>query len=301
MHARAVRPSATSPIIDHGPAERAVTMASQGNLVVAVETTARLSELISHLPAVATHDWCDRAAAVLANLQRDLYACIGIAVLDEHARIADFEAGGVGSATPGNASDRLSSLRSNLERLPSMGWSYVPDSPEPRVQFAADLSGSMSWHQGPLGKLWHDIDPADLVLGAIALGSASPGRTLFASIACREHIGWAAPVLRAILPLLARKALVAIGEERSNPSRWLTTKEQIILDQLALGKSVKAIAEALDRSPHTIHDHVKALHRKLQATSRGELIARALGHIDEQGRTVRPVGERAAPLNRDTE
>jgi hypothetical protein len=29
-----------------------------------------------------------------------------------------------------------------------------------------------------------------------------------------------------------------------------------------------------------VHDHVKSLHRKLNASSRGQLIARALGHAE---------------------
>ena len=54
-----------------------------------------------------------------------------------------------------------------------------------------------------------------------------------------------------------------------------------VLEQLILGKSVREIAEMIQRSPHTVHDHVKNLHRKLGATSRGALIARALGRLGE--------------------
>ena len=43
---------------------------------------------------------------------------------------------------------------------------------------------------------------------------------------------------------------------------------------------MREIADALERSPHTVHDHVKSLHRKLNASSRGELIARTLGHVN---------------------
>ena len=58
-------------------------------------------------------------------------------------------------------------------------------------------------------------------------------------------------------------------------------------EHLALGKSVKQIASDLARSPHTVHDHVKSLHRKLNASSRGELIARALGHLAPNARLPR--------------
>ena len=52
-----------------------------------------------------------------------------------------------------------------------------------------------------------------------------------------------------------------------------------MLDLLVLGLSVRQIAEELGRSTHTVHDHVKSLHKKLNANSRGELVARALGHL----------------------
>ncbi|MFI4898124.1 MAG: response regulator transcription factor, partial [Phycisphaerales bacterium JB059] len=58
---------------------------------------------------------------------------------------------------------------------------------------------------------------------------------------------------------------------------WLTNREQVVLEELILGRSVREIAETMHRSPHTVHDHVKSLHRKLGASSRGALIAHALG------------------------
>ena len=65
----------------------------------------------------------------------------------------------------------------------------------------------------------------------------------------------------------------------TDPSAWLTAREQEVLDHLALGRSVREIAAVLQRSPHTVHDHVKSLHRKLGANTRGGLIPRAIGLI----------------------
>ncbi|MEL6741849.1 MAG: helix-turn-helix transcriptional regulator, partial [Planctomycetota bacterium] len=89
---------------------------------------------------------------------------------------------------------------------------------------------------------------------------------------------------------------LALGDDRNSSTRWLTAREQEVLEKLTLGMSVREIAETIGRSPHTVHDHVKSLHRKLNATSRGELVARALGYIDAQGRTAEakaPLGDRA--------
>jgi DNA-binding NarL/FixJ family response regulator len=49
-----------------------------------------------------------------------------------------------------------------------------------------------------------------------------------------------------------------------------------VLRCLARGLSEKQIAAELDLSAHTVHDYVKALHRRLGVASRGELLARAL-------------------------
>jgi DNA-binding CsgD family transcriptional regulator len=86
-------------------------------------------------------------------------------------------------------------------------------------------------------------------------------------------------IARTIMPRLAARALIAIGSDPRGAEHWLTPKEYLILKQLILGKSVKRIADDIGRSPHTVHDHVKSLHRKLGASSRGELVARALGYL----------------------
>jgi DNA-binding CsgD family transcriptional regulator len=49
-----------------------------------------------------------------------------------------------------------------------------------------------------------------------------------------------------------------------------------VLSLLARGRSEKQVAADLDLSLHTVHDHVKALHRRLGVQSRGELLAVAL-------------------------
>jgi DNA-binding CsgD family transcriptional regulator len=50
-----------------------------------------------------------------------------------------------------------------------------------------------------------------------------------------------------------------------------------VLLGLARGLSEKQVADELRLSGHTVHDYVKALHRRLGVASRGELLAVALG------------------------
>ena len=46
------------------------------------------------------------------------------------------------------------------------------------------------------------------------------------------------------------------------------------LEALTQGDSEKQIAAKLNVSPHTVHVHVKKLYKRLNVSSRGELVAR---------------------------
>ena len=55
----------------------------------------------------------------------------------------------------------------------------------------------------------------------------------------------------------------------------LTPRMRQTLDLLAGGKSEKQAAAQLGISRHTVHDHVKELHRRMGASSLGELLAKS--------------------------
>ncbi|MDY7107057.1 MAG: PAS domain-containing protein [Planctomycetota bacterium] len=57
----------------------------------------------------------------------------------------------------------------------------------------------------------------------------------------------------------------------------LTRRQQEVLDCLLGGLSNKEIARMLHISVHTVHNHVKAVHRAFGVSGRGELLARCLG------------------------
>lgn len=107
-----------------------------------------------------------------------------------------------------------------------------------------------------------------VVLAEVALG---PGSVMDASRA--------QAVMEASMPLLASRILRAIGPASTAKNDWLTPREEMVLWHLLAGKKVPEIAKELDRSVYTVHDHVKSLHRKLGANNRGQLVARALGHL----------------------
>jgi DNA-binding CsgD family transcriptional regulator len=64
----------------------------------------------------------------------------------------------------------------------------------------------------------------------------------------------------------------------------LTPRQRQVLARLVAGASEKELAYELDVSPHTVHEHIKAIHRAFGARSRGELLARV---AEAKGRSMR--------------
>ncbi len=60
----------------------------------------------------------------------------------------------------------------------------------------------------------------------------------------------------------------------------LTAREQEILGFLAKGLAYKEIADRLGLSPHTIHNRLRGIYRKLQVKSGPEAVAKFLGRSD---------------------
>lgn len=273
----------------------------------AMRATCEVAASLCALPAVATLDWGDRAAAAITGLAAGTRVCVLIGSVDASGAFVAHEATGVASrvtsaTTPegegGDQSVELT-LRSRAERLTGLGFRVTDaDLDEHVVGTLTELTGTPDWRGRGLGQMWAGIPAGDVIVGVARLGNAEAGRAIIVQVALTspgararaEHLG----VVEAVLPLLVRRALLAIGSRRSTTARWLTGREQQVLEELTLGKSVRQIAEEIGRSPHTVHDHVKSLHRKLNASSRGELVARALGYIQEGGRVrdTRPATRR---------
>ena len=132
-----------------------------------------------------------------------------------------------------------------------------------------------------------------LLLGAARVGSSSRlVGAVFAQDSSTPADPMLASALTAFLPVLERCVRATVGAGTLHPGEWLSPKEQAVLERLVLGRSVPEIARDLARSPHTVHDHVKNLHRKLSTRSRGELVARALGFGDVE---IKPM-ESLSPL-----
>ncbi len=84
-------------------------------------------------------------------------------------------------------------------------------------------------------------------------------------------------VIRLALEMCAEALAVALPQPVSGERVLVTPPEAAIAKWLARGFTGNDIAQMIDRSPHTVHDHIKSLHRKLGVNSRSELLARVLG------------------------
>jgi len=126
------------------------------------------------------------------------------------------------------------------------------------------------------------IEPIHQALGATVQLAAlatngRPGSIMLAVQVGRfsaQPTGPSASLLALVLPWAHAIASHALGElPGQEPRSWLTPRESEVLGRLTQGMSVNQIAEALGRSPFTVHDHVKSLHRKLGVSRRAALVS----------------------------
>ena len=250
---------------------------------------AKVAASISHLVAVATLDWCEHAAACFVPVAPGGLVGVLIASVGADGSINSHEATGVAVDPARLPLAGTGHVTSVLDRLGSIGW----DAASERVGLLGELPRSERWREGELGSAWSNASWT--AAGVALVGSRTPGRSVLVYVASPEPVGRASTVAQAVLdatlPLLVDRTLMAIGEEPASAGTWLTAREQQVLEQLTLGRSVREIAEGFGRSPYTVHDHVKSLHRKLNASTRGELVARALGYREgDQIRETKPLG-----------
>jgi DNA-binding CsgD family transcriptional regulator len=73
-------------------------------------------------------------------------------------------------------------------------------------------------------------------------------------------------------PEFFEKQAAAIMLNRSDLAKGLSKAQQNVLGLLLQGKSEIEIADSLGRSRHTVHDHIKAIYRRLGVTTRVQLL-----------------------------
>lgn len=289
----AITPSATM--------SRASSQTSVAGFVSAPSELARVGRLtslgiegISRLPAVGTLDWCQQAAAGVSHLYpKGAVAVVLVRTTEAQSsdrtrasrRLAEIIAGGV--AIGGELATLRQYMAAQASRLAEEVRARVEDLVDRLVPLDAD--GTREFASLAVTAFEPLFSGADVIVASAPLNVGQRDRwivTILARDSSDSSTTDRRPIeasLDAVNDVLSRKAAVALG---SDMDAWLSAREQAVLERLVLGHNVKEIAEEFGRSPHTIHDHVKSLHRKLHATSRGELIATALGLINHRPRPL---------------
>lgn len=259
---------------------------------MAAVLTSHVMEGVCQLPGVATLDWCDRAATALCKLHHPSWVGMVVGRLDARGVLTNVEVTGAAASAPVAGSPPathpartvdLHRVRQTYREGEPLGW--LPGAWQEGIWFvgSAAAAGLLARkNESGLARRWNEVDPAEVLLGAVQVPGA-PGRLLLVELVSHDpglrEESRVPAVLAAVLPLLQRKVVNALGSAPADKSSWLTPREEIVLWQLVAGKKVPQIAQELHRSVYTVHDHVKSLHRKLGASNRGQLVARALGHI----------------------
>lgn len=253
----------------------------------AYSRVASYAATLCELPAVATPDWCQRVAVSAAGLFPGARAGAIVAMVEPGGRIVATETSGfaisASHAINIQPSDDAAS-RSRLERLTSIGFAPGEQAASGHVTGRLSALAPADGSRAPTPVDAFDTPASRIVVSFSHIPDAPPGCSLVVFLALPESAGQVAEeiamAIEAGAPILGRRASMALGNHPCSNAPWLTAREQEVLEQLILGRSVKQIAGVLGRSPHTVHDHVKSLHRKLNASTRGGLVARALGRPD---------------------
>lgn len=260
---------------------------------------AEIAFSINRLSAVPHEGWCCDAACLLSRIRPDATIAITVAQFDQSGSLRKLKCDGHHRSEDSRADDEKPSLRLSGANIRSLNW-WIK-STDPAVAILPDLSASEDWTKSPRGSEWTRHGVNDMLIALSTL----PGPNQQKRIAIEIGIPSDAPtpsgseiaIVRGLLPLLAGRAGLAFNSHENGV--MVSNREVEVLQHLSEGRSVKQIAERLGRSEHTIHDHVKSLHRKLGATSRGELIARALGHLSStRAQEVHPGTRPSVPEDR---
>ena len=135
----------------------------------------------------------------------------------------------------------------------------------------------LTWSSRLLGRLvdfmpWYEAETRIVLAGAaVGVGDTARARMLLAEAADRVTAVPDAPVLHAWMEG-RRGQLEGLAAKEASA---LTQAELRVLQLLPTHLSVPAIARRLYVSPNTVKTHVRAVYRKLDASSRADAVARA--------------------------
>ncbi|MDF1808903.1 MAG: helix-turn-helix transcriptional regulator [Phycisphaerales bacterium] len=253
------------------------------------------TQRICSLPSIPTQDWASLTAEAIATTSLNTIVGILISRIDPETGLLTTMSSGVSQNSDsqfGNMSAESIHFQDKLDRLKSHGLNLPPHSTS--LGLISPISKlNENARNSPLGSIFSSLSFTNPTVMLIPINKEHPDLFLICLCAMNPNhtpegsseseSDTIVNTLSHFYDIIAEKARIAL-EHVTNPKVWLTDREHEILDQLILGLSVRQIAENLNRSTHTVHDHVKNLHKKLHASSRGELIAKSLGYQSKMNR-----------------
>lgn len=247
---------------------------SEGGLsrdrVARMERLCAAAERVGEISLAPSAQWCDHVCGAIAAGMPNGVALAVTGLVDEAGRVIERElhgastSVGAGSALSHELRDRVRGVRALGVRSGGRWPAVLPL--EGGTPFGPSLAG-VGLGMGP-------TPPR-----SAALAVWNVGKRQMAVMLRGGDSGEAAEMLWVLMPGIARRAAMALGANILHRRQWLSPLEERVMQMLATGHGVPLIAAKLSRSKHTIHDHVKSLHRKMGINSRAELVARALGRL----------------------
>lgn len=236
----------------------------------------RLSWALSRVPALPTPDLAQRLAAAMLELAgRDRAVALQIGRLDAGTRWRAEQTGVSGRLHDGQQGGIVFEPHHHAPwngTLPAMGG------PQFGVETGPIAGPALRPIEVAMRRVGLGIDAA-----ALACSGDSGGLVVTLQLGEHRRIEEASskePTLRLVLPWVLSIVQNALGEGKGEdkgktPREWLTPREAEVLELLVKGRSIVEVARALGRSPYTVHDHAKSLHRKLGVHTRAALVGRA--------------------------
>lgn len=108
----------------------------------------------------------------------------------------------------------------------------------------------------------------------ITIAEAKPGQNIYFGNAQFQLLAHEQPsAVEHEMSEVSTAVIHAIPDVQPATAAELSKAERRVLDELLIGLGEKEVANKLLLSQYTVHDHIKAIYRKLQVTSRPELLA----------------------------
>lgn len=254
---------------------------------------------ISELSSAPTDLWTTLAARCITSEDQNTSLAVVIALINHTTMSVTTESAGVSISKSQQTTTSADLARCGMDHLGIVSNIELPDSSESLtstvpigvVGLAEELFPQ--WTQSQHAQYWISNNQTKTIAACVPL-KGSYNKAFNSSIALIAIAKSELSIhdqthsqtryimdpceFAAVTAAMAHKATNSITRQSNGSILWLTQREHTILNHLIAGLSVRAIAELIKRSPHTVHDHVKNLHRKLGASSRGQLIAIATGH-----------------------